>query len=205
MIELSQMERDAITEILNLGMGAAAGTLSEVLGEEVIVNIPSIEFTSKKDMPGKLGGSSNRQLAAISETFEGPFYGESLLIFSEESGVELVSCLLKTPLAIKRLSELEEEALLEVGNMVLNACLGGIANVLLTEISATIPRVIKGTCGDIFQDLRAAIVPEDLVMLLNVSFELQTKKITGYVTFILGITAVEDFRKLVNLRVAELC
>ncbi|MFZ2960424.1 MAG: hypothetical protein WA705_26395 [Candidatus Ozemobacteraceae bacterium] len=204
MIHLSQMERDAITEVLNLGMGSAAGTLSEVLDEEIIVSIPSIEFTSKKDMPGKLGRNSYSQLAAISETFAGPFFGESLLIFSEESGVELVSSLLKTPLLIAHLSELEEEVLLEVGNMVLNACLGGIANVLETEITATIPRVIKGTCENIFQDLRASMVPEDLIMLLNVTFELQTKKITGYVTFILGITAVEDFRKLINLRIGEL-
>jgi len=46
---LDELQQDALTEVFNVGMGSAAASLSEMVGEEVQLTVPEISFVNKED------------------------------------------------------------------------------------------------------------------------------------------------------------
>lgn len=192
-ITLNELECDAITELLNIGMGQAASSLSEMVNEEVKLAIPSVELISRPEALARLNGHLQRRIAAVKQHFEGPFWGDAMLLFPQEKSLELVRTLMRDddmPLAM--LTELEQDALTEVGNIILNSCLGSLANILSHELTSDLPIFISGTAKEVLD----ACVPQgdDMVLFLRMDFALQAKDISGYVAFVLEIPSIEQFK-----------
>ena len=51
MIELGELEQDALTEIFNVGVGIAADALYQMGGEHVPLSVPVVELTSQHEAP----------------------------------------------------------------------------------------------------------------------------------------------------------
>ena len=64
------------------------------------------------------------------QVFEGDITGRALLIFPETKSLELVRAITGGDLPLEDIIELEQEALAETGNILLNSCLATIANML---------------------------------------------------------------------------
>jgi chemotaxis protein CheC len=191
-VQLSELQCDAITELLNIGMGTAAHSLSQMVNEEVKLSIPSLEVLSRQQVANYFSTQPQQEIAAIKQHFYGPFWGEALLLFPEKKRMELVRTLIKGEFPPEILAELEQDALIEVGNIILNACLSSLANILTTGLNSDLPIFLAGTAIEI---LTACDSREDeIVMFLRMDFTLQTKDIEGYVAFILEIPAVEQFK-----------
>ena len=61
--------------------------------------------------------------------------GNAILLFPKSNSLQLVRTLLKDQVPLDNLTELEQEALLEVGNVMLNACFGTVTNLLQLNIT----------------------------------------------------------------------
>jgi len=206
MIFLSDHERDAVAEAFNLGMGAAGNALSEMLGKEVLLSVPQVNIERSSDAVkgmlqsarGELSGVketfSTNVIAGVREEFDGPFKGSALLLFPEHRSLELVRLLLQQPEAdIDMLTEMEQEALVEVGNIILNACLSAIAEIIGDEILNEIPEAVKGPIGQIIQEAGCAS-EQEFVMKLHMHFEVDEAHIDGDIAFIMGIKSLDVFR-----------
>ncbi len=202
MIELLEIERDAIAEIANRGIGTAAAALSEMVQEEIELSLPSVEFLTPREVSNRISPDHQQRMAAVAEAFDGPFAGESLILFTEAKGLDLVASILEQGQPSTRLTELEEEALTEIGNVVLNGCLSGIANTLGEEITVAIPRILHGSAGQIFS--AAAPESDELVLLLNIRFSIRSRDVDGYITFILDIRAAQRLKQLVAAYIQNL-
>jgi chemotaxis protein CheC len=66
----------------------------------------------------------------VHQVFEGDITGRALLIFPEARSLELVRAVIGGSLSIEEIIELEQEALAETGNIILNGCLATMANQL---------------------------------------------------------------------------
>ena len=128
--ELSAIERDALAEIGNMGVSRAATSLRQMLGEQVLLSVPAVQIVTPRDRrpAGRTGQSP--KLVAVQQAFEGPFSGRALLIFPEAQSLELVRSIVGDEQSLEDVIALEQEALAETGNVILNACLATIANVL---------------------------------------------------------------------------
>ncbi len=193
-IQLTPLQHDAITELLNIGMGQAAAALSEMVNEEIKLSIPSVELLPRHTAAQQIIIHSTNSIAAIKQHFNGPFWGDALLLFAEEKSLELVKTLIREDLPIEMLKELERDALLEIGNIILNSCLASLANVLTHELHSDLPIFITGTADDILRGTKS----NDLVMFLRMDFMLKTKEVEGYVAFVLEIPSIERFIHSVN-------
>jgi len=197
-IQLTELQCDAITELLNIGMGLAARSLSEMVREEIKLTVPRVELLTRKSAVDHLNGNPQRRIAAVKQHFEGPFWGDALLLFPQEKSLELVRVLMKDEeIPLEMLTELEQDALTEVGNIILNSCLGSLANILTEELSSELPVFISGTATEV---LDGCVVQEDneMIMFLRMDFALQQKDISGYVAFILEIPAIEQFKQSID-------
>lgn len=192
-IQLTELQSDAISELLNIGMGQAAHSLSEMVNEEVKLSIPSLELLTRQTAAAKLMHNSPQYIAVVRQNFKGPFWGEALLLFPEDKSFELVRHLIKEEVPLEMLIELEQDALTEIGNIILNACLSSLANILATDLVSDLPIFMTGTATEV---LNADISSSDeVVMFLRMEFSLQSKNIGGYVAFVLEISSIKQFLK----------
>ena len=143
--ELTEIERDAISEIANMGVSRAAASLRQMVGEQVLLSVPTVRIVSREEAAGLVEQGNSPELVAVQQSFEGPFSGRALLIFPQAQSLELVRSIVGEEHSLEDIIDLEQEALAETGNIILNACLATIANVLRKTMRMSLPSVI---CGD---------------------------------------------------------
>ncbi|RDH85571.1 MAG: chemotaxis protein CheC [endosymbiont of Escarpia spicata] len=189
MMELSELQEDAISELLNIGMGTAASALSQMVGEEVMLSVPSVTIVPRSEAAQAIGLGKDDQVSAVREHFTGSFWGDAMLLFPEGNSVELVRALLKEEMTLEMLSEMEQEALTEVGNIILNACLGSLANIFGDELHYEMPEFAHGACGMILADDKGG----GSVLILRMDFTLQKTNVGGFLTLMMDVDSVQAF------------
>lgn len=194
---IGDMERDAVTEILNIAIGQAASALSQLVEDEVCLSVPAINFLTPSEANARLElETSGADSVAVRQSFSGSFSGDLLLIFPEQRSLDLVRSMLDDVVPLDSLTELEQEALLEVGNIILNACLGSLANQLGTAVESSLPTYVRARGGRILGG--TGNDAEELVMFLHVDFSLLAKDVNGYIAFLMDIISARNFVAAVN-------
>ena len=188
--ELTPLQRDAITELLNIGVGRAAAALSEMVDQEVGLSVPNLDFIPRSEMPSLLGEDFGEHITLLKQHFGGAFWGDALLIFPEDRSMDIVREVMGT-LALDSMGELEQEALTEVGNVILNACIGGLANAFGVETECALPDFIQSKTDVIFAAPEGGVEP--VVMVLRMVFKIEERDIKGYLAFVLDGNALEAF------------
>jgi len=189
---------DAVAEVLNVGMGYAAAVLSEMVNEEVRLSVPQVMFVSRPDALTHLQSKTHKEVSGVSQHFEGLMGGDVLLLFPEDKSLELVRAVLQQDLSFEELTEMEQEAMTEIGNVILNGCLCSIADMFQQQISGGIPEFVKGSIGSILTQDKLLDKVEACVLLLNMEFSLDRKQVEGYVSFLMDMDSMLAFRNSVK-------
>ena len=192
--KLTPLEIDALTEIFNFGIGRAAKSLNQMVSQTVDLTIPEIEILPNKQAKHKLDLDTAMEISAVTQRFSGDFQGQALLMFSKENGLQLVRLLLGNKIPIEDLSELEQDSLVEIGNVILNACFGTVINFLQASISIEMPEFIQGNLNKIF----TYSSEHDWSLYIKVKFSLPSENIAGHISFIMDITSLEIFQESVR-------
>jgi chemotaxis protein CheC len=202
---IGELERDAVTELINIAIGRAAASLSELVGDELRLSVPLLEFLSPERAAERLevetGGSDT---VAVRQRFDGKLSGDILLIFPERRSLDLVRSMLGAEVPLDQLTELEQEALLEVGNIILNACLGSLANQLGLAVQSSLPVYVRGRGARILDaGATRPAADHELVLFVHVDFAMLRNDINGYLAFVMDIVAARHFVDAVRGYVAE--
>ncbi len=196
-ITLSELERDALTEIVNIGVSRAASSLRKMVGDQVHLSVPSIEVVSQARAARLIEERETSELVAVRQDFTGPFSGRALLIFPEENSLDLVRAVTGGELSAEELVEMEHEALAETGNVILNACLATMANMLKRSLEMTIPEVLRGSGATLFQ-ANEDVTGEGLVLFLYIDFAVRRHNIRGYIAMLMDIPSLATLKKLLE-------
>lgn len=190
---LTDLERDALGELSNIAMARAANSLRQMVEYQVMLSVPSVEILSKESATQLIGKSTTPTLIAIRQDFSGAFSGRALLIFPEASSLELVRVVVGKELPLEDIVNLEDEALAETGNIILNSWVATIANLLKSGLKMSLPMVIRGDSRRMFNGEES----QNLVLFLHIKFEISTTEIRGYVALLMDIPSVEELRALI--------
>lgn len=186
---------DAVAEVLNIGMGSAAASLSEMINDEVKLSVPAVEFVSRMEATKIIGAKTKTDVSGVHQNFQGAFGGDALLLFPEEQSLELVRAVLQQDeMALEDLTEIEQEAMTEIGNVILNACLCSMADMFGQQMHGEIPEFVQGSLKTIFSVNGELGHTEAIVLLLNMDFSVDKKNIQGYVTFLMDVDSVKQFK-----------
>ncbi len=185
---------DAVSEVLNIGMGNAAASLSEMINEEVKLSVPGVEFVSRESAAIIISEKITSNVSGVQQGFDGAFSGDAILLFPESQSLELVRAVIQQDdLALEDLTDMEQEAMTEIGNVILNACLCSMADMFGNELNGEIPEFIQGTLAEVFST-DALEQTEAIVLLLNMEFSVDKRNIQGYVTFLMDVDSVALFK-----------
>lgn len=186
---------DAVAEVLNIAMGNAAASLSEMISEEVKLSVPGVEFVSRLGASQIIGEKAKTNVSGVLQPFHGAFGGDAMLLFPEKQSLELVRAVLQQEdLTLEELTDMEQEAMSEIGNVILNACLCSIADMFGQQMFGEIPEFIQGSLKQVFSVENDVQDSDLIVMLLNMDFLIEKKNIQGYVTFLMDVDSVALFK-----------
>ena len=192
--DLSALELDALKEIFNIGIGRSASALNLLVSEEVQLSIPKVSLISNEEARDRLLKENQGIISAVSQNFQGDFTGQASLMFSQENGLMLVSKLLGENIPLASLSDLEQDSLVEIGNIILNACFGTMINFLKANIEIELPRFNQGTVHEIYRHVSGG----ENSLYIEVNFTLPTDNINGYISFLMDIKSLEVFKNSVK-------
>lgn len=194
---LSELEVDALTELVNIGVSRAATSLREMVQEEILLSVPSVNLVSRDNAVRRLTGDQSR-LVAVHQVFEGDLTGRALLIFPETRSLELVRAVTGGDLPLEDIIELEQEALAETGNIILNGCLATIANMLDRSLKMSLPEILRGEGAEFFE-LDPPPEAGDVVMFLYINFLIRQRDIQGYIALLMDMPSLGNLKTLLGL------
>lgn len=192
MFDLTELQHDALVEIFNIGVGHAASALSEIVSEEVKMSVPMISFRNRAEAASKLDNDEERRICGVRQHFQGSFDTEAILMFPEEKSLEIVRLMVGGSLSMQELTEMEQEAMSEIGNIILNACVGMLANMFKDNLHSSLPTYHIGSSDDLLSI--NGNHDDDIVMMLHIDIVLEKHQIEGAVAFLLDMTALQDLR-----------
>lgn len=194
--ELSEIEQDALAEIANMGVSRAAASLRRMVGEQVFLSVPAVSIVTRATASRLVERGHSTKLVAVQQSFEGPFSGRALLIFPEAQSLELVRSIVGEQHSLEDVIDLEQEALAETGNMILNACLATIANVLRRTMRMSLPSIIRGD-GDTLFDVQVG-GSGNLVLFLYIDFTIKNRDVRGFIALLMGLPSIAALKEIVR-------
>ncbi len=198
---LSSLQLDALTEIFNHGVGLAANALSELAGEEVQLSVPKIEELSKREISEKLDEQGADRICAVRQGFSGVLNTEALLMFPVDQSLQLVQLMVGNEFPLEQLSEMEQESLAEIGNILLNSVVSSVADMLHIEFEGTLPQVELGQVAEVLNSGQGV---EDLILSLQINFAIASRQIQGYLVFLLDVAASDVLEKKLSAFIEHL-
>ncbi len=202
MFNLNELQHDALVEIFNIGVGHAAKAMSEIVNEEVTMSVPRITFLNRADAGAMLGNKDGSRVCGVSQHYEGAFATEAILMFPEDKSLDIVRLMVGESVPLQELTEMEQEAMSEIGNIILNSCVGTLANIFSQELSGSLPVYHVGTSEEILTSSGGEA--DSVVLMLHIDFILEKHQIKGYVAFILDLSALHDLREQLDRYLAKI-
>ncbi|WP_428333294.1 chemotaxis protein CheX [Novosphingobium sp.] len=200
---LGELEHDALTEIINIGVNRAASNLRKMIGDQVHLSVPSIDIVTQRRAARLISEREISELIAVRQDFSGPFSGRAMLIFPEEKSLELVRAVTGGTLSLEEMIDIEHEALAETGNVNLNSCLATMANMLQRSMTMTIPQILRGT-GNVLFEVHDDTAIDGLVLFLYIDFAVRTRDIRGYIAMMMDMPSLVMLRDLLAEFIARI-
>jgi len=188
-MELTATHQDTLTELINIGYGRAAAALSELTGRRIVLEVPKVAVHPIHEVSATLGKVMRGEVASVHQVFSGPVSGNALLLLDHEAAVLLNSLLLDQPMTDGRLDSDGREAITEVGNIVLNACLGVFGNLLQVHVTFSVPRLHVESVSGVLNSISVRDHELQYALMVHTRFHLRDSDISGYMVIILGITS----------------
>ena len=200
-MSLSAMQRDMLGEIINIGAGKAAKHLSELLADAIELRVPVVDLVSFDELSRLLGIAAEDEVVCIRQVIGGSIDGQILLLFHSGESRQLVEALIgaQPPGAAIDMRSFEHEAMTEIGNIVISACVSAMADFMGSAIRLTMPQYEEGLLeGVLRQTVQAQAERQALVM--RTSLRAARRAVAG--TLILTFSVAEMSALLARLDAA---
>lgn len=181
----SELQKDALAELFNIGIGSAADTLSQIIHSEVQLFIPRVQLVAISELIVDFRQNDVAEICGITQHFDGEFGSISARVFFPiAKTVQIADLALADRVDVDEdIGTFEKEAITEIGNIILNACLGTFARMLQSSLKSSKPDFYKGPIEYLFNDISGQQV-NFVTILLQIEFDAKGENIPGELVFI---------------------
>jgi chemotaxis protein CheC len=196
-MELTDAQKDTLTELINIGYARAAGALSDLTGHRITLAVPEVNVHKIDDICPLLQKVIEGEITSVNQVFGGSIAGNAILLLDKSAALLLNRLLTDRPQAAE-LDEAAREVIVEVGNIVLNACLGVFGNLLQVQVTFTVPNLQIDHVDQVIRSITVQDQNLKFALMIHTRFHLRASDVSGYLVIILGVTSLE--RLLTELR-----
>jgi len=197
---IDSMKKDILKEYINVFIGQAASLLSEMVNRRINLSVPNLnivennlEFCDREENQD-LCEALQGHVMSTSIGFSEEFSGNAQLVFPTEKVKKLVSICMG-----EEFEDIEEnqdqdfidtdyDVVREIGNVILNAVVGGLSNLLGLKLKYSLPKI------NIFSDTKdmigKATKDQSVLLLLHMTFEVADTNIKGIIINVLSIESM---------------
>jgi chemotaxis protein CheC len=192
-VTLTEHQKDAVTELVNIAFSRTAAALSEITGNRVDLTVPDVTAHPIADLLPALGRLVSGEVATVHQIFGGPVSGDAFLLLDIAGAARLVDLLADAGAPTTQMGASAREVLAEVGNILLNACLGVFGDLLQVRFTFTVPRLHLDSLGSMLDSLE--IGGDDIrhALLIGARFRVRASEVTGCMVMVLGVTSLDLF------------
>ena len=190
-MELNSVQHDALVELLNIGFGRAGASLSKLTQQRVLLDVPQVAIHPITHLNQSLGKLVNERVASVHQVFSGPVAGDALLLLDPIAAATLTELLTDVPPLSMDLDPSSREVFTEVGNIVLNACIGTFGNMLNVPVSFSVPEVDVTTVHAVVDRMLDSGDALRYALVITAGFRLRDSAVTGYVVIVLTVLSLK--------------
>jgi chemotaxis protein CheC len=197
-VELTATQYDALVELLNIGFGRAAAALSTLTGHRVLLAVPQVAVHPIAALDKALRTVLSDDVASVHQIFSGPVGGDALLLLDFAAAGSLKELLTNEPALPLPIDASAREVLTEVGNILLNACLGTFGNILKVQVSFSVPQLNLDTLRHVMQSLLINREGLRYALVVQAEFKLKDAEVTGYLVIVLSVASLDRLIRAVE-------
>lgn len=202
---LSDLQKDLLTELVNVYVGHAASMLSEMVNQKIDLAVPKVELISINEVdsanPKFNMFFSEGHLITSSLQFGHEFRGKAILMFPADQAKMLVNTLLGEMLSeidtdAKSLMDTDLDVLKEISNVILNAIIGEFGNFLGLRLEYAVPDIELISISN--GDKTTFLQNEVYILILQTSFSLAEANLKGAIVIALSMDSISILLSKVN-------
>jgi chemotaxis protein CheC len=177
-LNLSDLQKDALKEVGNIGAGHAATSLSQLLNTTIKLSEPSIDVIKFRDLSSRVG-YENRQVAALHMYVRGEAPGQIVVLIDREYAQEYVNSFIRRVIGeIRIFDSIVDSTLKVIGNIMAGAYLTALDSLTGVDSVPSVPTLSYGTVHAAFRSL-LSILPDQDVFLIESSFLDKQRDVSG--------------------------
>jgi chemotaxis protein CheC len=186
-------QQDAVAELVNIAFARTAAALSDLTQNRVELSVPEVAAHPIEDLETALGKYVSGEVATVHQFFGGPVSGDAFLLLDIDGAAKLVGLLTDASAPTRQMGSSDREVLSEVGNILLNACLGVFGDLLRVRFTFAVPRLQLESLGSMLNSL---LIEHDEIrhaLLVGTRFAIRSSNVTGCLVLVLGVTSLQQF------------
>ena len=190
-MELTVLQRDALTELINIGFGRAAASLSRITGYRVLLDVPNVAVYPMEQLQEVLATMVHGEVATVHQVFTGPVAGDAVLALDARAAALLKELLTNEPALPLRLDASTQEVVTEVGNVLLNACLGTFGNLLKVHVSFSVPKLSIDSLGLVLDSVTVGQQELRYALVVHAGLRLREGTVRSYLIIVLSVSSLD--------------
>ena len=202
-IKLTEVQRDALQEVGNIGAGNAANALAQMINKRVDINIPSVEMVELDEYANKISKKNEKLLVAWSNVV-GKTRATVLTLFNIKDAVDITSIIVddreKKQIDLRKrinmasdFPELYHSAISELGHILGSHYVSAIGDLLGLRLMTEPPDISVDTGNTLFKILREEIgLLKKLSLVITTSVIITDIKVTGTFLFIPNLETLQE-------------
>ncbi len=200
-------ELEILQEIMNIAFGKSAADLADVIDTHVVLNVPFISIMQVMELPDYIRKhvKDYKNISIVEQHFWGRFKGDALLVFSSGSGKELIRLLQRgenAGLESDPIEILERETLMEVGNILIGACVGKVAELLKDVVTYTPPMIVLERY---YEDAisESELDPDKIAIVLKTNFSFSEGDVSGFLFLVTSNDSIQWLREALQIFIEQ--
>ncbi|MCW4035316.1 MAG: chemotaxis protein CheC [Candidatus Bathyarchaeota archaeon] len=140
----NKLDLEILLELGNMGAGNATTSLSDMLHERIVVEVPKLHVAAPHLVP-KLFGKHDQPSVGIYMPLRGSTDCDVLLLFEVEEAKKIVEMITMTPSPDNVDSNMKRSAIEELGSIMIGGFLSAISNFTGVELIPMPPELVTGS------------------------------------------------------------
>lgn len=155
MIMLDSLQIEILKEVINIGVGKSAELLNTMIQSHILLDVPEVKIIKYDNYNSFVEHFDEADYAVITLPFNGELNGFSKLIMTSDHAAKLVDAFIGKSGAGIDMDSLRIDILSEIGNVIINAVMGTLSNMLNISLDYIVPNYEQGN--------RDILIPEEML------------------------------------------
>ena len=193
---------DALKEMISIGVGKGANVLGTMLDSHIRLGVPSLKLLSPDEFGEEIKEYGDESLSSVNLPFRGNFSGIAELIFPSESASRFIAVFTREEGEDTDIDSIRAGTLSEVGNIVLNAVMGTISNLLGSKLTYSIPSYSEGSFDTLLP--LHTMMPDATVLLARTHFDVGNLEIEGNIILFFEVGSFDKLLSAIDTKTEEI-